>query len=328
MAKVSQIQIDGKNLLNSSQRVDWTRFKNTPTTLVSASGHNHDSTYYVSSTVTSKFKTEEDRITVLEKQIEQLAYKTDLMMGGGGSTGAQIHNYNFSTETMSQITTTLSNSPSNVPGITSKEIGFFLNSSKAASKFDKFTLVNTNISNAPITPKGSLIDFAIQTKGFINDGVDKWASLDVKLDTWTNKSSSTVNASGRQQLSSIVTGYTKGSGTNMLREYQYSSGISRDIIQFTTIDTTIGLNKSSFKGYWLSKLNGNFEHTYTTDIVQSFNTLISDANNSNVGTTEYYGVILGGGSSTSAYKLTWLTLTVSSSTNLTIDKNGASSIEF
>jgi len=328
MAKVSQIKIDGKELLNSSKRIDWTRFKNTPSTLVSASGHNHDSVYYLTSIVNSKFKTQEDRISDLEEQIEQLAYKTDLMMGGGGSTGNNIHNYNFSNETTSQISTTLSNSPNNTPGITSKDSGFFLNSSKAASKFDKFTLVNTNVSNAPIIPKGSMIDFAIQTKGFINDGINQWASLDIKMDTWTIKPSSTVNASGRQQLSSIVTGYTKGNGTGMLREYQYSSGISRDIIEFTTVDTTIGLNKSSFKGYWLSKLNGNFEHTYNTDVVQSFNTLVSDANNSNVGTTEYYGMILGGQSSTAAYKLTWLTLAVSSATDLTTNKNGASSIEF
>ncbi len=326
MAKVSQINVNGINLLNVSQRIDWTKFKNTPNTLVSASGHDHNATFYDIATVNSKFKTQEDRISNMELQIETLAYKTDLMMGGGGSTGTAIHNYNLSTEVTSEISTVLSNSPTNVPGISSQAFGYFLNSSKAVSKFDYFTLVNETINNCPLVPTGSLIDFAIQTKGLVTDGIN-WAQIDTKLDTWASKPTSTAGSSGRQMLSATVNGYTKGAGAGMLRKITYSSGVSSDIIEFSTIGTNIGLNKSSNKGYWISRVNGNFEQSYITDVVQSFSGMVNDADNSSVSTSEFYGLIAGGGTGLTVQKLTWTTMAISACTNLTVNKNGASSIE-
>lgn len=326
MAKVSQIVIGGIPLLNSSQKIDWLKFKNTPTTLVSASGHDHNDKFYGIQTVNDKFLVQEARITTMELQIETLSYKTDLMMGGGGSTENAIHNYNLSTETTSEISTTLNNSPTDVPGISSQAFGYFLNSNKAVSKFDYFTLINETVNDCLISPTGSLIDFAIQSKGLVTDG-SNWVQLDTKLDIWASRPVSTAGTSGRQMLSSTVNGYTKGAGLGMLRNISYSSGVSSEIIEFTTIDTTIGLSKSSNKGYWISKVNGNFEQSYITDTVQAFTSMVNDADNSSISTTEFYGLIAGGGTGLNVQKLTWTTMAISASTNLTVNKNGASSIE-
>jgi len=327
MAKVSQIRINGIDLLNGSQRIDWTKFKNTPSTLVSASGHDHNAQFYANTVVDSKFKIQEDRISLMETQIETLAYKTDLMMGGGGTTTTAINNYNLSTEVTSQLTTTLNHSPLDTPGISTQSFGYFLNSSKVASKFDYFTLVNETIPDSPISAKTSIIDFAIQTKGLINDGASSWAQLDTKLDVWSIKPNASADGSGRTGLSSTVAGYTKGIGYGMTKEYTYSSGVIRDVIEFTTIGITVGMSKSSQKGYWISKVNGNFEHTYNTDTVQSISGMVNNADNASTATSEYYGLIAGGGSGLKVQKLTWTTMTISSCTDLSVNKNGASSIE-
>ena len=326
MAKVSQIVIGGVPLLNNNQKIDWLKFKNTPTTLVSASGHNHDEQFYRTEIVNEKFSTQEIRIAIMEEQIETLSYKTDLMMGGGGTTTNTIHNYNLAAETTSEISTTLNNSPLNVPGISSQSFGYFLNSSKAASKFDFFTLVNEVVNDCLIVPTGSLIDFAIQSKGLVTDGIN-WVQLDTKLDIWATRPPSISGSSGRQMLSSTVNGYTKGAGLGMLRNISYSSGVSSEIIEFSTIGTTIGLSKSSNKGYWISKVNGNFEQSYITDTVQLFTGMVNDADNASTSTTEFYGLVAGGGSGLTVQKLNWSTMTISTSTNLSINKNGASSIE-
>jgi len=328
MAKVSQITVGDKNILNNNQRIDWTKFKNTPLSVVTViPANNHDDKFYLQETVNSKFKVEEDRISSLELKIEKLAYKTDLMLGGGGSTGNAIHNYNLSTEVTSEITTTLNNSPLNTPGISAQTFGYFLNSNKEASKFDYSTLVNETIHNSPITPNGSMIDFAIQSKGIINDDNTGWAQLNTKLDTWASKDSTTAVSDGRTLLSSTVVGYQKKSGSGFVSEYSYSSGVVRNIVEFTTIGTTVGLNKSSHKGYWISKVNGNFEHAYTTDTVSMFNTMVNDADNASTSTTESFGYIVGGGSGLTSQKLNWSSLAITTCTNLSVNKNGASSIE-
>ena len=327
MAKTNQITVNGVDLMTSTQRIDWTKFKNTPSTLVSASGHNHDNLYYRIDVVDSKFETEENRVSEIETQIEVLAYKTDLMLGGGGSSGAAIHNYNLSTEATSELKTTLlKESSSSVPGISSSSYGYFTNEDKSTSKFDYFTLVIASIPNSIIIPIGSLIDFAVQTKGFITDG-NSWMELNEKLDTWSSKSSTIAGASGRPMLSSTISGFSKNGGTGMLRKLSYRSGISEEVIEFTTIGITSGLNRNSNKGYWISKINGNFEHSYLTNVVQSFNSMVNNADNSSTSTSDIFGLIASGGNGTTVQKLNWTNLSISTSTPLTVDKNGACAIE-
>ncbi len=330
MAKVSQLTVLSTNqvIMNGNQRVDWGRFKNTPGTLVSATGHNHDAVYYPTGTVNSLFGTQEDRISQLELDIEVLSYKTDFLMGGGGNTAnTTIHNYNNSTEAFSTISTTLLNSCNEAPGISTQRTGYFFSETNSTNKIDYFTLVLEATNDCPIAPQGSLIDFAIQSKGFMTDGASHWAQLNILLDVWTTKDNALGDASNQVMLSSMVQGYSKGSGFSMVREYTHSSGVSRDIIEFNTESSTVGLCKSSIRGFWLSNSGNNWIHDYNTDTVSALTSLVTGARAASTCTTEFYGTIASGAGGNQVNKLTWSTLSISAMTAISQDKTGASTVE-
>lgn len=330
MAKVSQLTVlsTGQTILNNNQRIDWNRFKNTPSTLVSGTGHDHNDVYYLTSTVDSLFDTQETRISQLELTIEILAYKTDFMMGGGGSSASStIHNYNNSTEIFSTISSALLNDCKNAPGISTQRSGYFFSETNSTNKIDYFTLVLERTYDCPIAPQGSLIDFAIQSKGFMTDGNSHWAQLNILLDIWITKDNALGDASNQVLLSSMVQGYSKGSGFGMLREYTYSSGVSRDIIEFNTESDTVGLCKSSIRGFWISNSGYNWIHNYNTDTVSALTSLVRNSAGACTCTTEFYGTIASGGGGTNVHKLTWSTLSISTATALSQDKTGASTVE-
>lgn len=331
MAKVAQLTVGGAGgltIMNASQRIDWGRFKNTPGTLVSATGHDHNAVYYGTATVDNLFGTQEARIAQLELDIEVLAYKTDFLMGGGGATAnSTIHNYNNSTQAQSTLSTTLLNACANAPGISTQRTGYFFSETNSTNKIDYFTLVLEATSNCPIGPQGSLIDFAIQSKGFMTDGAGHWAQLNILLDVWTSKDNALGDASNQVMLSSMVQGYSKGTGFSMAREYTHSSGVSRDIIEFYTESSTVGLCKSSIRGFWLSNAGNNWIHDYNTDTVSALTSLVTGARAASTCTTEFYGVIASGAAGTQVNKLTWSTLSISAMTSLSQDKTGASTVE-
>ena len=329
MAKTNTLLVDNINLMDTAGKIDWSRMKNTPDSLVTGSGHNHDITYYSINYVNNIFNIQEDRLSLLEADIETLSYKTDFMMGGGGSSAnTAIHNYNNTTEVFSTITPTLHTPTLNAPGISTSSSGyFFSDDSYSTNKIDYFTLVVEVVNNCPILTKGSLIDFAVQSKGFITDGVQSWAELNILLDIWKTKENSISGASNQVLLSSFVEGFTKSAGNTMIREYKYSSSVSRDINVFNTNGDTVGLCQNSNKGLWLSSVGYNLLQVYKTDTVSVFNGMINNTVGSSTCTTEYFGVVASGSNSTTVQKVTWSTLSISNMTNISIDKTGATSVE-
>lgn len=328
MAKLSQIKIKNIDLF-SNGKIDWTKFKNTPSTLVSASGHNHDDLYYRTDVVDTAFQEQKDRLEILENRIAVLSYKTDVFMGGGESDNTAIDNYNFDNETSQVINLTLLNPSYNTPSISSIDYGYFISTNKTCSKLDRLSLTNTEIQEISFDVKGSLIDFATQRTGYVNDGINKWFKLNTTMNVWEQKPDTSVESSGRNQLSSTLSGFTKGNDFGTVREYTYSSGTGRVILDITAVGETVGLNNSSKKGLWLSGINGNFEHYYVTDTIQQFNTMVYSANGASTSTTDTYGIILGCDTSgDKVQKINWVTLSISQATNLTVNKNNASTIEF
>lgn len=328
MAKVTSLRVGPTlQLLNASANIDWTFFKNTPATLVSASGHNHDLVYYTTPVVNSKFATQEARIDVLVGRIEAKAIKRDLLMGGGGTVAnATIHNYNHATEVSSQIATSVPFSTINSPGITSANKGYMTNSSRQVSSIDYLTRVFVAAPNCLIDIKGTMIDYAIQTKGYVSNGANGWVKFDVKVDTWETRDSCACETDGRPLLSSQVKGYSKKNGSGLSYEYSYLSSTSRTLTAFTTNGITSGLCRSSNYGYWISGINANFKHTYATDSITLFTGLTNDMSNTNVSSGEYYGVLASGNNSSIVRKLNWSTEAITVASAI-IDKTGASSVE-
>jgi hypothetical protein len=328
MAKLSQIDIDGVLFLNTSQRIDWSKMKNTPASLVSGTGHVHDTLYYRTTEVDDMFRVQEDRLSDLETQVETLAYKSTVFMGGGGSTSnITINSYNINTEVFSTISTELLHENLKAPGISMQRSGYFFNGGKITDKFDHFTLVVENTQSSPINVDGTIVDFAIQSKAFATDGASNWAALNVLLDTWEIKPGAPSESSGQVMLSAIIRGFTKGKGSGMLREYTHSSGISRDILTFTTNGDTVGLCKSSSRGFWLSTLGYNYINDYTTDSVSVLNTMVNNSEGAVTCTSQYFGVIGSGSHGTHVSKLTWSTLAISAMTDFSVDKTNSTSIE-
>ena len=328
MAKTTIIVADGISLLNANQRIDWTKFKNTPSSLVSGTGHDHDTTYYLTEIIDDLFDQQLLRLETLEAQVETLAYKNDLFMGGGGDTSnTVIDNYNILTEVFSTISTTLINSTLNAPGISVQRSGYFFNGLKTADKFDNYTLSVETIANPPINIKGTIIDFAIQSKGFATNGIDNWVYLNTTLDTWTMKPIALSDSSNQVMLSAMVKGFSKGAGDTILREYIHSSGVNRDIISFNTVGDTVGLCKSSTRGFWLSTMGYNYISDYVTDTITSLSVLVFNTAGASTCTSQNFGVIGSGSHNTNVQKLTWSTLAISLMTEFTNDKTGASSLE-
>jgi hypothetical protein len=329
MAKISSLRVGPTlQLLNAQSNIEFAFFKNVPSTLINATGHNHDLVHYSIATVNSKFKVEEDRVDVLVSRIEAKAVKYDLLMAGGGTNAnSTIHNYNLATEVFSQITAVLPFTSLNAPGITSSAFGYLTNTSNQISKFNYFTRSFTTVPNCPILIKGTMIDYAIQQKGYVSDGALGWRKLDVKLDTWETRDSCAGETDGRPLLSSITKGYSKKQGSGAAYEYSYLSSTSRTLTTFTTTGITSGLCRNSNYGFWLSSIGTNFKHVYLTDAFTLFTGLTSNVNNTNTLTNDSFGLIVSGSDSTNVRKLNWSTEAISVAVSATVNKSGASSVE-
>jgi hypothetical protein len=180
---------------------------------------------------------------------------------------------------------------------------------------------------SPINVKASLIDFAIQHKGLVTDG-EQWAELNELLDVWTSKNNNIVETSGRKYLSSTIEGYCKGDNVGMVKKITYSNETMEEIGELQTNGQVSSLSKSSTKGYWLSDINYNFEHDYLSNTFRQIYNFTESAGGSVTSMTDINGYVISSASNTSSvFKLNFTTLSVSRSTD-TINKNGASSVEF
>lgn len=329
MAKISSLRVGPTlQLMNASSNIEWSFFKNTPSTLINAWGHHHDLIHYTIAQVNTKFKVEEDRVDILVSRIEGKALKYDLLMAGGGTTAnSSIHNYNLSTEVFSLTTAVLPFTTLSSPGITSKQWGYLTKDTGQVSKFDYFTRTFVTVAACPITIKGTMIDYAIQQKGFVSNGALGWRKLDIKLDVWETRDNANCETDGRPLLSSITKGYSKKQGAGLSYEYSYLSSTSRTLTAFTTNGITNGLIRNANYGFWLSSIGSNFKHVYLTDAFTLFTGLTTNVNNANMSTGEYYGLIVSGSDTTNVHKLGWLTEAITTAVSTTVNKSGASSVE-
>jgi hypothetical protein len=326
MAKVAFLTVADVNIINTSGKIDWSKFKNTPASIVSAAGHNHDGTHYTTEETNTLFSARETTLTNIESQISLLAIKEKGFMGGGGSQGTNVNEYNTVTQTSSAKGSILSHSPSTKPGITSSTRGYFTNGT-TTTRYVYLDGTAQNISSSPISINGTLIDFAIQTKGFVTDGGTQWAMLTVDGESWETKPSTTAASAGRNMLSSTTTGISKAGGTSTAVKYTYSTGASVGTASFTTSSNTTGLNRNSQYGYWIGEASKNVKYSYTTDTAVTLAIFSSNFVNTNTVTAESYGFVISGSNSTSAQKVDWTTEVASTATNASVDMTGASTIE-
>jgi hypothetical protein len=326
MARIKELRVGGILIVETDGYIDWARFKNTPTTIVSASGHDHDATYYKTEESNAMFQAAEDRLISMQQQIDRLAYKYTGYIGGGASNGTNVNKYSTNNDTLSGLGGLLSHSPINVPGITSKEQGYMFNTNKTTTKFVYSTNTAVNITACPISIGGTLIDYAIQTKGYVTDGVNAWRKLDVVTDIWETKNNATSSSAGRPMLSSPIAGFTKATGDNVSYMYDYIKGTSSATVSFNTIGTPTGLVRNSLNGYWISDTGTNVKVNYLTQSVLQMPVFTAGFSNTNTVSTEFKGYVLSGSNSTLAQKLTWATETSVSAGSI-IDLTGGSSIE-
>lgn len=327
MAKVQHLKVAGVAIIETDGKTDWARFKNTPATIVSASGHDHNATYYTTSESNAKFAAAEATLANIQAQIDALAIKYTGYIGGGASASNHVNRYTTTNETRSDLGAVLSHSPLNAPGMTSKEQGYIFNSNKTTTKYVYSTNTAVNVTATPKTPLGTLFDYAIQTKGFVTDGASGWATIEVLTDTWTTLNNATSNAAGRPLLSSSVEGFTKSTGTSMSYKYDYIKGTSSETISFTVNGTPTGMVRSSAYGYWVANTDSIYKHSYSTNSVAKVPSFTVHFSNTNTISTEYNGYALSGSNHSSAQKLNWASETVSTAGSV-IDLTGGACIEY
>lgn len=326
MAIVKSLTIAGVQIVEPDGKVDWTKFKNTPATIVSAAGHNHDSVHYTTAQTDQKFTDATNTLVAIQAQIDAKAIKYAAYIGGGVSGGSSIRKYVASTETNSNLGALLSHSPNSSPGITSKEQGYITNTNKTVTKFTYSTQTAIDVAACPITIGGTLFDFAIQTKGLVTNGT-QWAQLDTLTNVWETKTNANATYAGRQMLSSAVVGFTKSTGTNESYRYDYSTGISATSVSFTISGTPAGLNRNSSYGYWIANTSSNFKHSYLTSSVVQLPLYTLNFSNTATLTTEFYGYSISGSSQTGAQKIAWATEVVSNAGSVDVDLTGGSGVE-
>lgn len=327
MAKVNNLKIGNLVIIESDGKIDWNKFKNTPPSIVRAVGHNHDTIHYRDLETNLIFYTYENKLVELQAKMDKLGFKTEGFIGGGGTNNNKIHNFTTLTDTNTNLGDLLSHSPLNSPGITSKNHGYIINKNKTTSKFSYTVKTSSDITPCPIEIGGSLINYAVQTKGFITDGNNMWAELDVVTNTWSLKDEALSTASNRPMLSSPTVGFTKTTGHNISYMYNYIKGISQGTISFNTNGSPTGLFRNSLMGYWISEISTNLKVNYLTQSVMQMPLFTTHFSSSNTVSTEFMGYVISGSNNTSVQKMTWSTESITQTTNV-IDMTGASSIEF
>lgn len=319
VAAVQVIEVDGK--------IDWAKFKNTPASIVSAAGHNHDSVHYTSSQTDTMFNNAQATLNNIKAQIDALAIKYKAYIGGGVSGGSNVNCYDKSTQTISNLGGLLSHSPTNSPSISSKAFGYITNTNRTTTKFTYTTQSASAANSCPISMGGSLIDYAVQTKGFITDGSNAWAMIDNTTGVWENKTAATSNSAGRPMLSSSINGFTKASGTNLSYKYDYTTSSSAGTVSFTTTGTPAGLNRNSSYGYWICSTDTNVKHAYSTNSVVQLLCFTSNFVNTNALGTEFDGFSISGSNATVVQKISWATEVVSAAGSTGVDLTGGSTVE-
>ena len=326
MSTVKSLKIAGVQIVETDGKIDWAKFKNTPATIVSAAGHNHDTVHYTTTQTDQKFTDATNTLIAIQAQIDAKAIKYTSYVGGGVSGGSSVRKYVASTETNSNLGALLSHSPSGSPGITSKEQGYITNASQAVTKFTYSTQTASDITSCPIAIGGTLFDFAIQTKGLVTNGT-QWAQLDTLTNIWELKTNATATYAGRAMLSSSVVGFTKSTGTNEAYRYDYSTGTSSTTVSFTISGVPTGLNRNSAYGYWIATTASNFKHSYLTSSVVQLPLYTLNFSNTCTLTTEFAGYSISGSSQTGVQKLTWATEVVASAGSVDADLTGGSGVE-
>jgi len=328
MAKIkSTLQIVGKSVLDSG-KIDFSLFKNVPSTLVSAEGHNHDDRYYRKDVVQGMF---DERLSKIDEQTEriiQLSYKTDLFMGGGFVNNTEIHTYNIDTESTTKLDNGLPFEIDLAPGIPSIENGYFLSESKKVSKFTFQTLSHSIKSDSPVAPKLATFDFAIQSKGYVV-GEGKWTTIKNSLDVWSVdcEVSDMPEYSSRNGLSSIDFAIVKSSGVNNFTKYDYiTKTVSTIDGEFETTSGALGVSKDSKSGLYISKIGYNFSLNYTSNTISTYDLLQENTDNACSTINDVLGLIATGGTGLKVQKITWSTNSVSLAQDLTDDKSGSSYI--
>lgn len=327
MAVVKHLKVAGVQIIETDGNIDWSRFKNTPSTIVSASGHNHNTTHYTTTETNDKFSVVMNTLSSIQLQIDAAAIKYKTYIGGGVSGGSSVRKYDRITESSTDLGSLLSHSPNNSASITSKEQGYMLNSNKTASGFTYSTQTSYSISNCPIVSNGSLIDYAVQTKGYITDGANAWAKLDTVTNSWENLTGTTATSAGRPMLSSTVFGFTKASGTNISYKYNYSTGVSEGTVEFTTNGTPTGLSRNSSYGYWVSNTDSNNKHAYTSNSVVQLPLFTTHFSNTNTLVGEHNGYCISGSNHTTVQKINWSTEVISGAGSSGINVTGGAGVE-
>lgn len=327
MSQVQQLTIAGINIIESDGTINWSRFKNTPPSIISVTGHNHDALYYLSTETNAKFTDVENTLYNIQMQINALALKYTSYIGGGNNGGNSINKYTTSTEMMVTLGTFLSHSPLNAPGLTSRSHGYIFNTDKTTTKFTHSTTTVQNISTSLKVPVGTLYDYAIQRKGFITDDKNGWAALDPLTDIWATLNDAPSNANGRPLLSGSIEGYTKTTGNGTSYKYDYIKGTSSETISFNIVGIPAGMVRNSSSGYWVANTNSIYRHNYTSNSVAKIPSFTNHFSNTNTISTEYHGYLISGSNHEHIQKINWVTEAVSTAGTFD-DLTGGSCIEF
>jgi len=331
MAVIDKLTINNTsgifNFYDTTNKIIFSTFVNVPTSLVSGKGHNHDLLYMRTIEIDFNLNAEYEKLDILGNRIQSLAYKTDVLRNGGGTIkDNKLRNYTINTEVDSVINSTTSFNTAKGVGLSFQINGFFMNELKNFNKYDHFTLVTTSLNDTPFIVKAGLTDYAIQSKGYIFDGINNINELNIKLDTFTIKPTAAHKGNYRVGLSSFTYGFLKGptaSTTDILKKYSYSSGVFNNMITFNMNSDVTGLQKSNNVGYWLG--SNNFKHNFKTDSVsQIFGTTQVDSNNS---ANDILGIIISGSSNVKTEKVQFSTDAFSVVTNSSIDTTQSSYIE-
>jgi len=324
---IVELDSGNKTIYNTTAKVKFTDFINIPSSLVAGTGHIHDTLYMPADEVTFLFQAEKDKIDVLSSRIEVLGYKTNIIMNGGGSNDdARLRNYNIGTEVSSLLTPSVGFSTVKGSGMSFQRFGYFMNDAKKINKFDHFTLTATTVSDSAFIVKNTLIDFAVQSKGYIFDGATKATEVNILLNTYITKPDIAHKGNFGIGLSSFTYGFLKGqtnSLADMLKRYSYSASTISEVVEFNINSEVSALQKNSKVGYWLG--SNNFKHSYTTDSISQ----ISGATqvNSNNTANDIFGVLVSGSNSTTTTKLGFSTDTFSVMTANSTDTTQSSFIE-
>jgi len=320
MAKTNNLVVSNKgksiNLLNSTEKLNWNIFNNTPSSLVSGTGHNHDNLYYRTPVINSLFKTETDKLSILSNRIVTLGIKSNILMGGGSNfNDNKLRNYAINTEANSVINTTTNFNISKGSGLSFQRFGYFLNDAKKIDKYDHFTTSIKSITDTPIIVKNTLIDYAVQSKGYIFNDTNAY-EINILLNTYKARPDVITNGNFRIGLSSFTFGFTKGisnSTADSLKKYSYSAGSIEILSTFNPNGDVGALQKNNNIGFWIG--SNSFKQNY---ISNSISQIVGINNqNSNNTSNDIFGIIQSGNNATTSYKLTYSNESISVANNNT-----------